>query len=136
MDTNDNIVMFCFMFIATAFIIYCTYSYKYIYLPKQISKMHNVYEKLYKHIKPKKIITSLCKEMRDVLNTEELQIVYQHFHSQKPSKKINKEFFENKCFIGGVYWWHYHYENKELVDEYTKQRKMFIFKMIKITTKK
>jgi hypothetical protein len=74
--------------------------------------------------------------MRNVLTTEEFQIIYGHFHSQKPSKRINKEFFNNKCFIGGIYWWHYHYANKELVDEYTKQRKMFIFKMIKITTKK
>jgi hypothetical protein len=98
--------------------------------------MHYVYEKLYKRIKQKKTITSLCKEMRNVLTAEELKIVYAHFHSQKPSKKTNKEFFNNKSFIGGVYWWEYNSISKALNDESTKQRKLFIFKMIKITTKK
>jgi hypothetical protein len=98
--------------------------------------MNYVYEKLYKHIKLKKRITSLCREMKDYLTAEELDVVYRHFNSQKPSKRINKEFLDNKCFIGRAYWWEYHSGNKELIDEFTKQRKLFIFKMIKITTKK
>jgi hypothetical protein len=136
MDTNDKIIMFCFMFIVTVFIVYNTLFYKYIYLPKQTSKMHFVYEKLYKHIKSKNTITSLCKEIKMYLSIEEQNIIYKHFYSQKPSSKINKDFFNNKCFIGGIYWWHYNSLNKEINYESTKQRKLFIFKMIKITTKK
>lgn len=98
--------------------------------------MKYVYEKLYRHIKPKKKITSLCKEMKTCLSNKEINIVRKHFQSQKPSKIINKEFFKNKCFIGGVYWWRYNSFNEELSNESTKQRKFFIFKMIKITTKK
>lgn len=136
MDTNDKIVMFCFMFIVTVFIVYCTLYYKYIYISKKTNKIHFVYEKLYRHIKTKETITSLCREMKNCLSMEEQNIIIQHFNSQKPSNKINKEFFNNKCFIGGIYWWHYYPLNKELINESTKQRKLFIFKMIKITTRK
>jgi len=131
METNYNIeTLFICLFIITVFTLW----YKYVYLVKQRTKMKYVYEKLYRHIKQKKVITSLCIEMRNVLTTEEIKIVYKHFKSQKPSKKINKEFFNNKCFVGGVFWWKHYTLNEKLIDESTKQRKLFIFKMIKITT--
>lgn len=127
--------MFICMFIVVMFIICSSLFYKYVYLVKQRTEINNVYIKLYNHIKRKKVINSLCREMRVCLSAKELLIVYGHFHSQKPSNKINKEFFDNKCFIGGIYWWYYHTLNKDLNYEYTHQRKLFILKMIKITTK-
>jgi len=123
------------MFIVVTFIIGYSLFYNYVYVPDERTKINNVYKKLYSQIKRKKVINSLCREMRYCLTTEELLIVYNHFNSQKPSNKINKEFFENKCFTGGVFWWRYNHAWDKVVEyEYTLQRKLFILKMIKITS--
>lgn len=128
-------MFFCF-FLCTMFIVCYALFYKYIYLPNKINKINIVYRKLYKHIENKERITSLCIVMKSYLSKEELNIIYNHFHSQKPTSKINKEFYNNIYFTGGIFWWKYHCLNKEDNFEYTHQRKLFILKMIKITNPK
>lgn len=131
METNCNILIFFCLFVLCYSIFYI-----YVYLPNKTIEINNVYRKLYKHIENKESITSLCSEMKHCLYRDEFCIVYDHFHKQKPSGKIHKEFYDNKCFIGGSFWWEYTAVNKKMNNEFTKQRKLFILKMIEITNKK
>jgi hypothetical protein len=131
METNCYILeSFCL------FVLFFSIFYIYVYLPNKTIDINNVYRKLYKHIENKKSITSLCAEMKHCLYRDEFCIVYDHFHKQKPSGKIHKEFYDNKYFIGGMFWWEYTAVNKKMNNEFTKQRKLFILKMIEITNKK
>jgi len=131
METNCNILIFFCLFVLCYLIFYI-----YVYLPNKTIEINNVYRKLYKHIENKESITSLCSEIKHCLYRDEFCIVYDHFHKQKPSGKIHKEFYDNKCFTGGMFWWEYSASNKKINIKSTKQRKLFILKMIEITNKK
>jgi hypothetical protein len=136
MEIKYDTVMISFFFISIMFIICLTLIYNLYYIPKQKQQMNIVYKKLYKHIQVKEVINSLCAEMKNCLSHSEYKIIYVHFKMQKPSNKINVDFYNNKYFTGGNFWWQYHSIKKGDMLEYTHQRKLFILKMIEITNKK
>jgi len=100
--------------------------------------LHQLYKILAKKVKNKEDFF-ICNQIgflldNEKITTEEKNLLMLHFQSQIPTENLHPEFFNNYSFQKGssIYgsWWAYGTQ-----PEKTKQRKLFIKKMIEITAK-
>jgi hypothetical protein len=130
MNLSDYLTAFYFIALVSYFIFYIYW--KLVFRKKQ-KQLNVLYRKLYEEIKDKKIIKSLCTEIRQFAFGNEYLIIDIHFRSEKPSKNKNKEFYNHESYTGNLWWWKTNFDSDAMLRKSTEQRKLFILKMIEIT---
>lgn len=121
----ENTYYFTIMYFVLIFGLYSLYiNYRLRYLKRK--RLNLLYRTLYEYIENNKRITSLCIQISHCFDYNDHRFILPHFASQKPTEKLHSEFYKNESFIGGSFWW-------KVDSESTKQRKLFILKMIELT---
>jgi hypothetical protein len=110
----------CILFLFYIFIMY-------VLKRRKRSVLNCLYRLIYSRIESKEIVNSLCAEFRKYLTLEEADLIESHFTINKPSVKLHPKFYVNRFYCGRLYWWQHRCK------ESTRQRKLFILEMIKIT---
>ena len=125
---NTETQYFIISYLSTTCILFLFYIFiMYVLKRRKRSVLNCLYRLIYSRIKSEEIVNSLCAEFRKYLTLEEADLIESHFTINKPSVKLHPKFYVNKFYYGGLYWW------KHRCKESTRQRKLFILEMIKIT---
>jgi hypothetical protein len=95
--------------------------------------LNQLYLILWDNIKDLNYIGGLCYEINyllvDKISNDEYELLIKDLKNQKPNENQHSEFLESPTWRGGAYWW------KDEEDINPINRKLFIKKMIKITSK-
>jgi hypothetical protein len=125
---NTETQYFIISYLSTTCILFLFYIFiMYVLKRRKRSVLNCLYRLIYSRIESKEIVNSLCAEFRRYLTLEEVDLIESHFERNKPSVKLHPKFYVNRFYCGGLYWWQHRCK------ESTRQRKLFILEMIKIT---